>query len=66
MTQLQQIEQHLKVHGKITSWGAITAYHITRLSHYILVLRKKGWNIESVRKSDNDKNWTEYQLKNYQ
>lgn len=65
-TQIQQIENHLLVHGSITSWKAITSYSITRLSEYIRVLRhEKGWNIESVRKQNKTTWWVEYQLKNY-
>ena len=37
----QIIYKHLKEHGSITSWEAITLYHCTRLGHYILMLRKK-------------------------
>ena len=65
-TQLRQIENHLLVHGKITSWKAITSYGITRLSSYICTLKhKKGWDIDPIRKSNSQTCWVEYQLKNY-
>lgn len=62
-TQKQQVKEHLISNGKITSWCAITNYHITRLSHYILLLRKDGLKIESVYKRKNNKNYVEYNLK---
>lgn len=46
-TQLENITSHLKKHKSITSWEAIQKYRITRLSHYILMLRKQGFKIES-------------------
>ena len=52
-TQLRQIENHLLVHGNITSWKAITSYSITRLSEYIRKLRhEKNWDIDSIRKQN--------------
>ena len=65
LTQIKQIENHLLVHGKITSWGAITKYSITRLSEYIRILRNKGWTIDSVWKHNSERRWVLYQLKNY-
>ena len=38
---------HLQEHGSITSMDAIEKYHCTRLSHYIYLLRKDGYAIES-------------------
>ena len=64
-TQLRQIENHLLVHGSITSWKAITGYSVTRLSHYIYLLRGREWNIEGIWKHNKHSRWKEYQLKNY-
>ena len=41
------ILEHLQEHGSITSLEAIEKYHCTRLSHYIYLLRKEGYAIES-------------------
>lgn len=38
---------HLKEHGSITSLEAIAIYKCTRLSQYILLLRKDGYNIRN-------------------
>lgn len=47
MTQKKAILQHLKQFGSITSWEAIKEYGATRLSALILILRRKGYNIET-------------------
>ena len=45
---LELLIGHLKKHGNITSWEAITEYGCTRLSHYIWIMRTRlGMNIES-------------------
>ena len=41
------ILKHLQEHGSITSLEAIEKYHCTRLSQYILLLRKDGYNIRN-------------------
>ena len=41
------ILEHLQEHGSITSLEAIDKYKCTRLSHYIYLLRKEGYEIES-------------------
>lgn len=41
------ILEHLQEHGSITSLEAIDKYKCTRLSHYIYLLRKEGYVIES-------------------
>ena len=41
------ILKHLQEYGSITSLVAIELYHCTRLSHYIYLLRKDGYVIES-------------------
>jgi hypothetical protein len=46
-TQMEEVEMHLNQFGSITSWHAFSRYGITRLSSYILRLRKKDWNIET-------------------
>ena len=43
------ILNHLQTFGSITSMEAITKYNCTRLSHYILLLRKEGYNIVGIR-----------------
>lgn len=40
-----RILNHLQLVGNITSWEAIKEYGCTRLSHYIWVLRNKGYPI---------------------
>lgn len=41
------ILEHLQTHGSITSLEAIEKYKCTRLSQYILLLRKDGYNIRN-------------------
>ena len=41
------ILEHLQAHGSITSLEAIAEYKCTRLSQYILLLRKEGYNIRN-------------------
>ncbi len=38
---------HLKEHGKITSWEAIQLYRATRLSGIIFTLKQQGYVIET-------------------
>lgn len=40
-----RILRHLREHGTITSWEAIKEYGCTRLSHYIYLLKKDGYQI---------------------
>lgn len=42
------VERHLRDFEKITTWEAFENYGITRLSQYIMLLRREGMNIESV------------------
>lgn len=44
-TQWQDVLEHLKEHGSITSMEAWSIYHITRLADVIFKLRKRGYNI---------------------
>ena len=46
-TQLSTIRKHLLRQKSITSWEAIQKYRITRLSQYVLLLRKEGYVIVS-------------------
>ncbi len=48
MTHYNRILCHLKEYGSITSWEAIEQYGCTRLSHYIYLLRKDGYVINST------------------
>lgn len=45
MTQKETVLNHLRSHGTLTSWQAWESYGITRLSEYIMELRREGWNI---------------------
>lgn len=47
-THYARVLNHLKVYGSINSLEAITLYGNTRLSATIHLLRKDGYNIESV------------------
>lgn len=42
----ERILRHLQEFGSITSWEAIQEYGCTRLSQYILLLKKDGFIIE--------------------
>lgn len=42
-----RVLKHLKEHGAITSWDAISLFGITRLSAVIFRLRNKGYKIET-------------------
>ena len=55
-TKQKQIQDHLVKHGFITSWIAIEKYGVTRLSHNILVLRKRGWSIATKDMTTKDRN----------
>ena len=46
LTHYDRILRHLKEFGEIDSWTSIIDYGCTRLSHYIYVLRKEGYNIQ--------------------
>jgi hypothetical protein len=49
LTQKEQVLNHLKTYGSLTSWDAIMEYGITRLSHYIYCLRNDGFIIPDER-----------------
>lgn len=54
MTQKEKVLKHLKEHGSITSWEAITKYHATRLSDIIFKLREQGYDIETINEKNAD------------
>ena len=45
MNNYERVKEHLEKRGTITSWEAIKKYRITRLSHYIYLLRNEGYVI---------------------
>lgn len=61
-TQKQKIYDHMKEHGKITSYEAFIKYHITRLSARIYDLRHDGHSIKSthVTKKNKDGSYVSY------
>lgn len=70
-SQYEKIKEHLLYKGSITSWEAINNYRITRLSHYICVLRKEGYVIDDKWENKIDENgelkkWKVYKLDPYE
>ena len=66
-SQQEAIKLHLLKYKQITSIEAISNYGITRLSHYIYVLRKEGWTIDNQHKHvknrfKNTSNYVNYKL----
>lgn len=49
LTQKEQVLNHLKTYGSLSSWDAIMEYGITRLSHIIYCLRNDGFIIPDKR-----------------
>lgn len=47
MTQKETVREHLARHGTLTSWEAWERYGITRLSEYVMELRREGFPIET-------------------
>ena len=47
-TQKEAIRYHLEAYGHISSWIAIKEYGCTRLSQFILLLRKEGLRIDTL------------------
>jgi hypothetical protein len=62
MTQVSQIERHLRVYKNISSWEAIQQYRCTRLAEYIHQLRDRGWDIQSIWHEEGGKRFVEYRL----
>lgn len=52
ISQVEKVLYHLMTFGTITSWEAIQTYRITRLSDKIYLLRRKGFNIETIESSN--------------
>lgn len=70
MTKKEKVRQHLLKYGSITSWEAITKYNATRLSDIIFCLRKDGYDIETIYKTNKNKEgetitYGEYKLKTH-
>jgi hypothetical protein len=62
-TQKLKVLNHLRTHKNgITSWEAITNYHVTRLAAYIGFLRDDGHTIEAVREQHDNKSYARYFL----
>lgn len=68
MTQKEQVLQHLKKNGTITSWDAIMEYGITRLSGVVYKLKKDGHKITTKtivkKKGERTITFAEYRLRN--
>ncbi len=58
-TQMEQVLSHLKKKKNITSWQAIERYHITRLAHYIYVL-KDSYKIKTIIEKADGHRWAKY------
>jgi hypothetical protein len=56
------VEDHLIVHGDITSLEAIKLYWATRLSSIIFRLKEKGYKIESIQETDGKSRYVRYKL----
>ena len=61
-TQLIQVRNHLLTYGCISSWQAITTYHITRLSQFIYLLRNAGMKITDEWEGNGKNHWKLYKL----
>lgn len=62
-TQKTLVLNHLRQHGHISSWEAITTYHISRLSEYIRSLRHDDFiNITDEWQENNHKRFKVYHL----
>lgn len=65
-TKTDKVLEHLKTHGEITSWEAITKFRATRLSAIIFNLRLQGNNITSEKQtSDTGENYVKYLLNSH-
>ena len=66
MNNYERVKNHLLKKGTITSWEAIQKYRITRLSHYIYLLRNESYVItgEWYTKERHGEHirWKEYRL----
>lgn len=64
ITQKEQVRKHLKKHGSITTMKAFSMYNITRLSRWIMDLRKEGMDI-STKWTKNKLTGTNYGIYKY-
>lgn len=55
MNKTQAVLEHIKKRGHITPWAAIENYGETRLAAKIFILRRRGYNIETVMKNGRDR-----------
>ena len=55
--QKEQVRNHLKQYGSLTSWDAILNWRLTRLSQYILLLRQEGYEIISEWQHNAERRW---------
>lgn len=58
-TQKQQVLAHLKKKKSLTSWDAINLYGITRLAHYIYLL-KDHYVITTITEKNDESRWAKY------
>jgi len=58
-TQKEIIIAHLKKKKSITSWDAIQKYGITRLAHYIYVL-KDSYKIKTINEKNDESRYARY------
>ena len=59
---IEKVEKFLIEKGSITQLQAYTNFLYTRLSDAIYVLKKRGWNINSVWQKNDNRRWTRYEL----
>jgi len=63
MTKKQAVFFHLKTHGHITAWEAITLYKSTRLADTIYKLKNEGHEIYTLMVEANNVRFARYFLK---
>tara|TARA_R100000664_G_scaffold12249_1_gene19726 strand:- start:8517 stop:8828 length:312 start_codon:yes stop_codon:yes gene_type:complete len=66
MSQKEKVKRHLNAGLKLTSWQAITEWHITRLAAIIHTLRDEGMDIvtENKKNPDTGKKYAVYTCNN--
>lgn len=62
MKQYEQVIKHIKEHGSITSFDAISHYGMTRLAARIYDLRSRGHKIMATPRTKNNKTFAVYSL----
>ena len=65
MTKTQAVLDWLKTHASISSMEAIQSFGATRLSAIIFDLRKRGYNIETVKCEGTDRFGNKMQFARY-